>query len=119
MTMKQVESAMATMRNGCAPKFPSLTTDVLDAVKSGGFDDGNKDLKCYIRCVAEMAGTLTKKSDLDVKKSTIQIDSVLPAEIREHARATLDACKDISKFGEFRISLSDIFHLSPRSFHLY
>lgn len=44
-----------------------------------------------------MTGTLTKKGDIDVKKTTTQIDSVLPPELREHAKKTLEFCKDVSK----------------------
>lgn len=50
-----------------------------------------------MRCLAEMTGTMTKKGDLDVKKALTQIESVLPAEMRDQAKKTLEACKDVCK----------------------
>lgn len=97
MSMKQLQTTMDTMRNVCAPKYASLSQEQLDNIKNGGFEEGNKDLKCYIKCIADMAGTTTKKGDLDMKKSMTQVDNVLPDEIKEHARAALNACKDVPK----------------------
>lgn len=97
MTMKQLKQTMDTLRNSCVPQFPALTPDLLDGIKTGGFHEDNKDLKCYIKCIADMAGTTTKKGDIDMKKSMNQIESLIPVEIRDHARAALNACKEVSK----------------------
>lgn len=97
MTMKQLEKTMETLRNTCTPQFPTLTQEHLDGIKTGGFLEDNKDLKCYVKCIADMAGTTTKKGDIDLKKSGNQIESLLPPEMREHARGALNACKDVSK----------------------
>uniref|UniRef100_A0A336LYR6 CSON008532 protein n=1 Tax=Culicoides sonorensis TaxID=179676 RepID=A0A336LYR6_CULSO len=96
-TMKQLEKTMETLRNTCTPQFPSLSQDMLNGIKTGGFLEDNKDLKCYIKCIADMAGTTTKKGDIDMKKSNNQIESLIPLEMKDHAKAALNACKEVSK----------------------
>lgn len=75
----------------------SFLLELLDGIKSGGFIEDNKDLKCYVKCIADMAGTTTKKGDVDLKKSNNQIETILPLELKDHAKAALNACKDIGK----------------------
>lgn len=96
MTMQQMEKTMATMRTVCGPKN-KLTDDLMDGLKQGKFIESNKDLKCYTLCIAEMAGTVTKKKELSYPKTLAQIDTMLPVEIKENARKVLEACKDVRK----------------------
>lgn len=77
MSAKQLEASMDMMRSVCAPKFKSLTTELLDGLRKGDFVE-NKDLKvyilfaiimwnyvyvfitqCYTFCIAQMAGTVS------------------------------------------------------------
>lgn len=41
-----------------------------------------------------MAGTLDRKNQLSVQKIQTQIDTVMPAELRDTAQRVLAACKD-------------------------
>lgn len=112
--MKQLEKTMETLRNTCVPQFPTLTTEMLDGIKTGGFLEDNKDLKCYVKCIADMAGTTTKKGDLDMKKSSNQVETLLPPEMRDHARGALNACKDISK--GYKDSCEKVFYSAKCSY---
>lgn len=47
---------------------------------------------------------LNKKNELIEAKVKQQIDTVLPAQLRDQARKTLEACKDIRKFNPFLIN---------------
>lgn len=100
MTMQQMEKTMATMRSVCGPKH-KLSEELMDGIKKGEFIEGNKDLKCYTLCIAQMAGTVTKRNDLSYPKVVAQIDSMLPVEIKEMARKVLEACKDVCKYLRF------------------
>lgn len=64
-------------------------------MKKGIFSEENKDLKCYTLCVAQMAGTLSKKSEISVSKTLGQIENLLPAEIKEHSLKVFQACKEV------------------------
>lgn len=48
MTLKQLEASMDMMRSVCAPKFKSLSTDLLDGLRKGDFVE-DKDLKVIIK----------------------------------------------------------------------
>ncbi|KAL9908828.1 lush [Glossina fuscipes fuscipes] len=96
ITRQQFEQSLAMMRNGCAPKF-KLTTEQLDGLRVGNFDANNKDLKCYTKCIAQLAGTLTKKGELSAQKALAQIPMILPTEMQEIAIASLEHCKDVQK----------------------
>uniref|UniRef100_A0A1A9ZKM4 Uncharacterized protein n=1 Tax=Glossina pallidipes TaxID=7398 RepID=A0A1A9ZKM4_GLOPL len=89
VTRQQFEQSLAMMRNGCAPKF-KLTTEQIDGLRLGNFDENNKDLKaCFI--------ILTKKGELSAQKALAQIPMILPVEMQEIALASLEHCKDIQK----------------------
>ncbi|XP_065084500.1 general odorant-binding protein lush-like isoform X2 [Ochlerotatus camptorhynchus] len=95
MTMKQINESMETMRRACAPKF-DLPEASLNDLKAGNFrPDAGKELKCYAKCIAQMAGTLTKKGEISFSKTTAQIEALLPAELKAGAKEALKACKDI------------------------
>lgn len=66
-------------------------------LKKGKFDESNKDLKCYTFCVAQMSGTLSKKNEVSAQKMQSQMDSLLPDELREHAKAIMDTCISTQK----------------------
>lgn len=94
MTMKQLRNSLDMMRKACAPKF-NVVDASLDELKSGKFsDDADKELKCYTMCIAQMAGTLTKKGELSVSKTTAQIEAMLPPELKAPAKEALNACKN-------------------------
>lgn len=113
MTMAQMEKTMETMRSICGPKY-KLSDDLIDGsflvpfstsapldisiiagLHRGEFDDSNKDLKCYTMCVAQMAGTLTKKSEISYPKTLSQIENLMPAEVKAHSLKVLEVCKNV------------------------
>nr|ALS40434.1 putative odorant-binding protein lush [Zeugodacus tau]QKN21533.1 odorant-binding protein [Zeugodacus tau] len=96
VTMQQFESSLDMMRNGCAPKF-KVATEILDNLRAGEFIENNGELKCYTRCIAQLAGTVTKKGEFSVQKALAQIPIILPPEMQEAAKAALNACKDVQK----------------------
>nr|XP_019527418.2 general odorant-binding protein lush [Aedes albopictus] len=94
MTMKQLKNSLEMMRKACAPKY-NVVEASLDELKAGRFADGaDKELKCYTMCIAQMAGTLTKKGELSLSKTTAQIEAMLPQELKAAAKEALNACKD-------------------------
>lgn len=66
-------------------------------LKKGLFLDDNKDLKCYTMCVAQMAGTLSKKNEISTQKTLSQIENLLPTELKEFSLKVFEACKDVQK----------------------
>ncbi|EAT33639.1 AAEL014082-PA [Aedes aegypti] len=95
MTMKQIKESMETMRKACAPKFDVPETTLND-LKAGNFrPDASKDEKCYAKCIAQMAGTLTKKGEISFSKTTAQIEALLPTELKAPAKEALKACKEV------------------------
>ncbi|KAJ6635219.1 General odorant-binding protein lush [Pseudolycoriella hygida] len=117
MTMKQLEKSMDAMRGFCAPKFKLskgytilkfvskfffeipffLELDELDGLRKGVFVDENKDLKCYTLCIAQMAGTITKKNEINLEKTIKQLEAMVPPDLKDLAIETVTACKDVQK----------------------
>lgn len=101
MPMKQFKSTLAMMRSVCGPKFKITEAD-MDNLKNGQFPE-DQELKCYVKCVAEMAGTLGKKGDISAPKTLKQIDTLVPNEMQEDAKTAFDACINIRKLGLYII----------------
>lgn len=72
-------------------------SDKLNNLRKGIFDDDDADLKCYTGCIAEMAGTVTKKKELSAAKTLAQLDILAPAELKDEAKAAISSCKDVRK----------------------
>ncbi|XP_017477380.1 PREDICTED: general odorant-binding protein lush isoform X2 [Rhagoletis zephyria] len=102
--MQQFETSLDMMRNGCAPKF-KIPVELLDRLRDGDFVENNSELKCYTRCVAQLAGTLTKKGDFSVQKALAQIPIILPPEMQDTAREAMNACKEVQKTTRNRASV--------------
>lgn len=81
--MGQMQKTMETMRGICGPKY-KLSDELIDGMKKGEFPE-NKDLKCYTLCVAQMAGTTSKKNEISTPKTLAQIENLIPLEIKEHS----------------------------------
>nr|QIS77210.1 OBP17 [Episyrphus balteatus] len=96
VTMKQFEASLEMMRSGCAPKF-KVTTEQLDDMRNGKFIENNMDIKCYTKCIGQLAGTLTKKGEFSIQKALAQIPIILPPEMQDSAKSSLEKCKDIQK----------------------
>ncbi|XP_029716045.2 general odorant-binding protein lush [Aedes albopictus] len=108
MTMKQINESMETMRKACAPKF-DLTEATLNELKAGNFrPDANKEMKCYAKCIAQMAGTLTKKGEISFTKTSAQIEALLPTELKAPAKEALKACKDVH--AEYKDSCDKVYY---------
>ncbi|XP_055382588.1 general odorant-binding protein lush [Condylostylus longicornis] len=91
ISMKEFEMSINSIRDACSPQF-KITKEQLTDLRNGKFNDESKDIKCYTKCVAQMAGTLNKKGEISMQKSMAQIDMLLPEEIREISRETLKRC---------------------------
>ncbi|XP_065360978.1 general odorant-binding protein lush [Calliphora vicina] len=109
VTMEQFDQSLDMMRNGCAPKF-KVSLDQLDKLRNGFFDESSSELKCYTKCVAQLAGTVTKKGDFSIKKAIAQIPIILPPEIQETAKAALASCEDIQK--DYKESCERVFYVT-------
>lgn len=96
MPMKQFQSTLAMMRSICGPKFKVTEAD-MDNIKHGSFPE-DQELKCYVRCIAEMAGTLGKKGDISAPKTLKQMELLVPNEMQVEAKAAFDACINIREF---------------------
>ncbi|XP_014089270.1 general odorant-binding protein lush [Bactrocera oleae] len=96
ITMQQFETSLDMMRNGCTPKF-KVPIEILDNLRAGEFIENNGELKCYTRCIAQLAGTVTKKGEFSVQKALAQIPIILPPEMQNAAKEALIACKDVQK----------------------
>ena len=44
ITLKQFDESLDSLRAACAPKF-KLTTEMLDELRAGSFDENNKEIK--------------------------------------------------------------------------
>lgn len=71
----------------------SITT--VPGLRKGAFVEDNKDLKCYTMCVAQMAGTLTKKNEISRQKTFAQIENLLPVELKAYMFEVAEACKNV------------------------
>lgn len=78
-----MEKTMETMRSICGPKY-KLSDELIDGMKQGEFPE-NKDLKCYTLCIAQMAGTISKKNEISASKTIAQIENLIPVELKEHS----------------------------------
>ncbi|XP_053690095.1 general odorant-binding protein lush [Sabethes cyaneus] len=94
MTMKQLNNSLDMMRKACAPKY-NVDEASLNNLREGKFPvDADNELKCYTMCIAQMAGTLTKKGEISYSKTAAQIDAMLPTELKAPAKEALNACKN-------------------------
>ncbi|XP_034480919.1 general odorant-binding protein lush [Drosophila innubila] len=97
VNMQQFLQSLDMMRNGCLQKH-KVPIDILDGVRDGDFPaDPTPDMLCYTKCVAQLAGTLTKKGEFSVPKAIAQMPIILPPELVEPAKAALNHCKDAQK----------------------
>uniref|UniRef100_A0A182M675 Odorant-binding protein 5 n=1 Tax=Anopheles culicifacies TaxID=139723 RepID=A0A182M675_9DIPT len=94
MTMKQLTNSMDMMRQACAPKFKIEEAELHGLRKSVFPADPDKELKCYTMCIAQMAGTMTKKGEISFSKTMAQIEAMLPPELKTMAKEALSHCKD-------------------------
>ncbi|EAA09958.2 general odorant-binding protein lush-like [Anopheles arabiensis] len=94
MTMKQLTNSMDMMRQACAPKFKVEEAELHGLRKSIFPANPDKELKCYAMCIAQMAGTMTKKGEISFSKTMAQIEAMLPPEMKTMAKEALTHCKD-------------------------
>ncbi|XP_039488335.1 general odorant-binding protein lush [Drosophila santomea] len=97
MTMDQFLTSLDMIRNGCAPKF-KLKTEDLDRLRVGDFSfPPSQDLMCYTKCVSLMAGTVNKKGEFNAAKALAQLPHLVPPELMEMSRKSVEACRDTYK----------------------
>ncbi|XP_017042446.1 general odorant-binding protein lush [Drosophila ficusphila] len=97
MTMDQFLASLDMIRNGCAPKF-KLNKEDLDRLRKGDFNmQPSQDLMCYTKCVSLMAGTVNKKGEFNAPKALAQLPHLVPTEMLEISRRSVEACRDAHK----------------------
>ncbi|KAH8322183.1 general odorant-binding protein lush isoform X2 [Drosophila kikkawai] len=97
MTMDQFMSSLDMIRSGCAPKF-KLRNEDLDRLRDGDFSfEPSHDLMCYTKCVSLMAGTVNKKGEFNAAKALAQLPHLVPTEMLEVTRRSVEACRDAHK----------------------
>ncbi|EDW95305.1 general odorant-binding protein lush isoform X2 [Drosophila yakuba] len=107
MTMDQFLTSLDMIRNGCAPKF-KLKTEDLDRLRVGDFSfPPSQDLMCYTKCVSLMAGTVNKKGEFNAAKALAQLPHLVPPELMEMSRKSVEACRDTYK--QFKESCERVF----------
>ncbi|XP_030573093.1 general odorant-binding protein lush [Drosophila novamexicana] len=94
VNMQQFIQSLDMMRNGCMVKF-KVPIEILNRIRDGDFDmEPNQDLLCYTKCVAQLAGVLTKKGEFSVSKAFAQVPIILPPELQTPAKNALTHCKE-------------------------
>uniref|UniRef100_A0A182K4U0 Uncharacterized protein n=1 Tax=Anopheles christyi TaxID=43041 RepID=A0A182K4U0_9DIPT len=106
MTRKQLINSMDMMRSACAPKF-KVSTEMLNNLRGGIFAE-DRELKCYTMCIAQMAGTMNKKGEINVQKTIAQMDAMLPPDMREKAKEAIHSCRDVQ--GRYKDSCDKTFY---------
>ncbi|XP_053665077.1 general odorant-binding protein lush-like [Anopheles marshallii] len=106
MSRKQLINSMDMMRSACAPKF-KVTTEMLDDLRNGVFVE-DRELKCYTLCIAQMAGTMNKKGELNIQKTLAQLDAMLPPDMKEKAKEAVQACRETQ--GRYKDSCDKTFY---------
>ncbi|XP_030383057.1 general odorant-binding protein lush [Scaptodrosophila lebanonensis] len=110
VNMQQFLQSLDMMRNGCVAKF-KVPIEILDRIRDGDFDlEPTQDLLCYTKCVAQLAGTVTKKGEFSVSKAFAQMPIILPLELLEPAKAALGHCKDAQK--DYKDSCAKVYYTS-------
>ncbi|NP_001298168.1 general odorant-binding protein lush precursor [Stomoxys calcitrans] len=109
VTMEQFEQSLDMMRNGCTPKF-KIPVEKLDLLRVGNYEEVENvaDIKCYTKCVAQLAGTVTRKGDFSIQKALAQVPIILPKELQDDATAALSNCKDAQK--DYKDSCDRVFY---------
>ncbi|XP_075161630.1 lush [Haematobia irritans] len=109
VTMEQFEQSLDMMRNGCVPKF-KIPIEKLDLLRVGNYEavENDPDIRCYTRCVAQLAGTVTRKGDFSIPKAIAQAPIILPKELQGPAIEALNVCKDAQK--DYKDSCDRIFY---------
>ncbi|KAH8258816.1 hypothetical protein KR038_009998 [Drosophila bunnanda] len=97
MTMDQFLSSLDMLRNGCAPKF-KLRIEDLDRLREGDLNfEPSHDLMCYTKCISLMAGTVNKKGEFNAAKALAQLPYLVPAEMMDVSKRSVEACRDAHK----------------------
>ncbi|XP_067637842.1 general odorant-binding protein 19a isoform X4 [Eurosta solidaginis] len=91
-TEEQMMAAGKLMRDVCLPKFPKISAETADGIRSGNIPD-QKDVKCYITCILEMMQTM-KKGKFLLESSLKQVDVLMPDDYKDDYRSGLNNCKD-------------------------
>uniref|UniRef100_A0A1A9WSM4 Uncharacterized protein n=1 Tax=Glossina brevipalpis TaxID=37001 RepID=A0A1A9WSM4_9MUSC len=92
VTRQQFEQSLVMMRNGCAPKF-KLTTEQIDGLM-----------------LHEMHSSASRNGELSVSKALAQIPMILPPDMQDIAKASLEACKDVQK--DYKDSCDRLFFIT-------
>jgi PBP/GOBP family len=101
VTMEQMDKAAALMGEICLKKFKP-SAELRAGLHKGEYPN-DRELKCYVNCVMEMLQTM-KKGKVNYDSALKQIDVMLPDELKEPTRKSLEACKNSGKWN-FNVNL--------------
>jgi PBP/GOBP family len=95
VTMEQMDKAAALIGEICLKKFKP-SAELRAGLHKGEYPN-DRELKCYVNCVMEMLQTM-KKGKVNYDSALKQIDVMLPDEMKEPTRKSLEACKNSGKW---------------------
>ncbi|XP_063538773.1 general odorant-binding protein 72-like [Cydia strobilella] len=94
LTKAQMKKSAAAFKKKCMAK-ENVSEDMVGDIEKGKFIE-EKGVMCYIACIYQMANVV-KNNKLSYEASIKQIDIMYPAEMKEPAKKSVEACKDVSK----------------------
>lgn len=117
--MDQFMKSLDMMRNGCLAKFPKVPIEDLDKFRGGELPtDITKDFKCYVRCVAQLGGVLTKKGEIGIQKSLAQMQIIVPKEMHENTGGAINSCTEVREYPLkiYFVITKDLLEISEKEF---
>uniref|UniRef100_A0A1B0D4L5 Uncharacterized protein n=2 Tax=Phlebotomus papatasi TaxID=29031 RepID=A0A1B0D4L5_PHLPP len=94
ITVEEAKELAKIFSEPCRVKY-RISNELIEEVNKGNFPD-DRSLKCYANCMLEMTQTVSR-GRINYRMSLTQIDLLLPEEMKESAKKTLDACRGSMK----------------------
>ncbi|XP_069681139.1 general odorant-binding protein 72-like [Periplaneta americana] len=95
LTPDQLKKAIGMIRKACQPKS-GVSTDLIDAVNAGDFQDDRK-LKCYMRCVLGMGQGMSSKGKLTYDVALAYGKKMLPSDMLQKLTVAMEKCRHIGE----------------------
>ena len=92
MSEAQMKQAMKTLRGMCLGKS-GVTTETLDKMQEGVFNDDDRNLKCYLGCIMGML-QVVKNNKISLKMVKSQVAKMLEPDMGKRLIAAFEGCKD-------------------------
>ncbi|XP_066261903.1 general odorant-binding protein 72-like [Euwallacea similis] len=92
MTEKQLVAAVKLVRNMCTAKEKPNIADI-DKMHQGDWDVGYK-AQCYMSCALNSYKLINKDNRLDREAINVQIETLLPENLRDYVVGCMDQCEN-------------------------